>query len=81
MPIMYDNLISICKKLDQVCISNYELRLFRAAYSLAFFGFFRVSEMVFAFPLQPDPPLHTAGLQFQARAVQQFLQICLRKSK
>ena len=32
-------------------------------------------------PLQPNQPLHIANLQFQARAGQQFLQICLRKSK
>ena len=38
MPIMCGNLISICNIMDHVCISNYEIRLFRTAY--VYFGIF-----------------------------------------
>lgn len=81
MPVMYDNLISICKILGRICTSSYEVTLFRAAYTLAFFGLFRVSEIVLTSPFQTDQPLHETDLKFQTKATGEFLQICLRKSK
>ena len=81
MPIMYDNLIAICKVLDQVCTSNYEATLFRAAYTLAFFGLFRVSELVLTSPCYPDQPLQITDVIFQHRTGQDFLRVCLRKCK
>ena len=51
MPIMYDNLISICKILTKFVFQINEVRLLRATYTLAFFfGLFRVSEMAWASP-------------------------------
>ena len=50
IPIMYNTLISICKILNQICTSSYEVSLFKAAYTLAFFGLLRVSELVLTSP-------------------------------
>ncbi len=57
VPILYDTLISICNGLPTICSTHYEALLFKAAYTLAFFGLFRVSELVFTSPLQADRPL------------------------
>lgn len=46
IPITYETLCSIIHILPAVCFSKYEASLFSAAFSLAFFGLFRVSEIV-----------------------------------
>lgn len=40
-PITYDILVKICQVLQFVCYSNYEVALFRAAFSLAYFRLLR----------------------------------------
>lgn len=45
LPITVDLLNLIMGNLQLVCKNNYECSLFAAAYSLAFFGFFRVGEI------------------------------------
>lgn len=45
LPITVDLLNSIIEKLPLVCTNEYESNLFSAAYSIAFFGFFRVGEI------------------------------------
>lgn len=45
-PVTFANLLAICDQLGLVCSSSYECLLFTAAFSLAFFGVFRVGELV-----------------------------------
>lgn len=79
LPITYDILVEICAKLDAVCNSAYEATLFKAAYTLAFFGLFRVGELVFSSSAMGDAPLfHSDIVQLQ---VDQSFMVRLRKSK
>ncbi|XP_077349935.1 integrase/recombinase xerD homolog [Lithobates pipiens] len=45
-PVSFELLVKICEKLRVVCSSGYEVVLFRAAFVLAFFGVFRIGELV-----------------------------------
>ncbi|XP_060139102.1 uncharacterized protein LOC118082278 isoform X1 [Zootoca vivipara] len=45
-PITFNLLFQIHKQLRKLCWSKYEARLFSAAYSIAFFGAFRIGEVV-----------------------------------
>lgn len=45
-PVSFDNLRSLFVQLGLVCTSAYEVYLFRAAFSLPFFGAFQISELV-----------------------------------
>lgn len=45
-PVSFQLLGRLCHQLQSVCSSPYEVVLFRAAFSLAFFGAFRISELV-----------------------------------
>lgn len=45
-PISYDILKEICRHLPNVCRNPYESKLFTAAYTLAYYGLLRVSEVV-----------------------------------
>ena len=46
-PITYDILVQICQVLPFVCFNTYEIALFRAIFSLAYFGLLRVGELVY----------------------------------
>ena len=74
-------LVAICKILGNICISEYETLLFRAAYRLAFFGLFRVSELVFTSSQQPDQPLQVSDVLCTTKAGQNILRIRQRKAK
>ena len=50
LPITISMLNSIVPKLSAVCINSYESLLFVAAFTLAFFGFFRVGELTITKP-------------------------------
>eukprot|EP00079_Xenopus_tropicalis_P012763 XP_002940162.2 PREDICTED: uncharacterized protein LOC100485032 [Xenopus tropicalis] len=45
-PVTFNLLQQLSKELERTCFSAFEVILFRLAYSLAFFGAFRVSELV-----------------------------------
>lgn len=45
-PVSYEMLVSLGAGLMHICVTEYEIWLFRAAFSLAFFGAFRISELV-----------------------------------
>ena len=45
-PITFQRLQQIVHCLPLVCTNSYETRLFHAAFTLAFFGFFRISELL-----------------------------------
>ena len=46
LPITMEKLEKLVAVLDHICASSYEAKLFKAAFTLAFFGFLRVSEIV-----------------------------------
>lgn len=47
-PINTETLLAICRSADKVCFSEYETEMFKAVYSIMFFGAFRISEVVSA---------------------------------
>lgn len=46
LPVTFQKLRQLIAALPAVCSSSYEVKLFTSVYTLAFFGFFRVSELV-----------------------------------
>jgi hypothetical protein len=56
-PILYDKLLVICKQLPYICRDSYEVCLFKTAFILAYFGLFRVSELVYTTEMQHERPL------------------------
>ena len=76
LPITYDIFIKICYELNSVCNSQYESILFKAAYTLAFFGLFRVGELVYS---MGTDPLKLSDIQNFKKGKQ--FQVCLRHSK
>lgn len=45
-PVSFQLLGDLCRGVQDICSTSYECLLFRAAFSLAFFGAFRISELV-----------------------------------
>lgn len=76
-PITHDILVKICRVLQFVCYSNYEVVLFRAAFSLAYFGLLRVGEMVYTDQRQADHALRQNDVCF----IKNTLRIRVRMSK
>ena len=62
MPITYDILTDIILKLGSTCSSQFESILFKAAYTLAFFGLFRVGELVYTSVTMVDAPLFESDI-------------------
>lgn len=78
-PISQKLLACITKTLSDICYGSYECTLFSAAYTLAYFGLFRVSELVFTKATVSDRPLLFSDISFDNdRSV---LQVCIRKCK
>lgn len=88
-PILYDTLVLIFGQLKSVCFSEYETRLFQAAYTLAFFGLFRVGELVLTSNVHPDQPLFRSDIIISDNRVsvpgtdvrKKTMKVRLRKSK
>ena len=76
-PITFEILIKICTQLHSVCYSDYEVVLFRAAYTLAFFGLFRVSELVVSTTDHLPSPLILTDIQMESNK----FTVRLRRSK
>ncbi|XP_063423640.1 uncharacterized protein LOC134707625 isoform X2 [Mytilus trossulus] len=76
LPITRDMLKSIIFSLACVCKTRYELSLFKAAFSLAFHGLFRVGELVVTNSLQG----HTLQIS-DIHIVSGLLQVCITSSK
>lgn len=53
-PLTRSILTAICKLLPRVCYNTYEVTLFKALFTVAYFGLFRVSELVVPFLAQTD---------------------------
>ena len=82
LPIMYDTLRQIWHKLEIVCFNQYETYLFQAVFTLAIFGLFRVSELVWSSAKDPDRPLQMLDIKFrQDGKATKVVHIYLRKSK
>ena len=78
-PITREILVKICNALPDICKSIYECKLFTAAYSLAYFGLFRVSELVFTSEMQSDCPLKIEDIACNEQCT--AITVCLRQSK
>lgn len=75
-PISLDILHGLCKVTAIVCFSKYEALLFKTAFVLAFFGAFRISELV------PANKQGTSGIRFEQVVVDQLgVHIWLQQSK
>lgn len=75
-PLSVDTLRGLVRILGGICFSAYEIALFRAAFVLAFFGAFRVGELVSSSKLAPGG-LQRTEVEFGAGRVD----IWLRRSK
>lgn len=78
VPITQAILHKICQLLSRVAYSVYEAQMFRAVYSLAYFGLFRVSELVFT-TVTPNRALQLDDMHFDDSF--QALIIRIRSSK
>lgn len=75
-PVTFEILRGIVEQLGEVCVSAYEVTLFKVAFVLAFFGAFRISELV-----SPSKKVQ-GGIGFQeVQWEEEGVAIFLRKSK
>ena len=79
-PITTTILGKIFSILPQICLSSYEAKLFRAAYSLAYFGLMRVSELAYTNALQADRPLFYSDITITGRATAMLISIRISKT-
>lgn len=63
LPISYNLLKKICGVLHQVCLDEFEVKIFKAAFLLAYFGMFRVSEIVAHSAVLVDRTLKFANVE------------------
>ncbi len=80
-PITLDMLKRIAAALPHVCTSSYEARLFHAMFTMAFFGFMRVSEITANSSSAVQDALEIGDTQFQDLNNALTLCITLRRSK
>ncbi|KAJ8304431.1 hypothetical protein KUTeg_018014 [Tegillarca granosa] len=80
-PITIELLQKIYCELPNVCLSYYEVLLFRSAYTLAFFGLFRVGELVFTTNSMANRPLLYSDINFSTSQGRSMLTVQLRFSK
>ena len=78
-PISKELLTSICCKLNELCSSLYEAILFKTAFTLAYYGLLRISELVYTGSLHSDRPLQLSDISFDAN--NKILQVQIRISK
>ena len=64
-PISEELLVKICGALNQVCYSEYETFLFRSVFTLAFYGLFRVGELVYTSEHCAHVPLTIKDIKFK----------------
>ncbi|XP_073481634.1 integrase/recombinase xerD homolog [Aquarana catesbeiana] len=75
-PVTFEILQGVIAQLERVCSSGYEVLLFKVAFLLAFFGAFRIGELV-----SPSKRVQ-GGLSYQdVKCETEVLQLYLRKSK
>ena len=76
-PIRKHILQQLCLVLPKICFNNYEVKLFTAAYTLAYYGMLRASECVYTSASLADRPLQFSDIQIEGKQ----LWIKIRKSK
>lgn len=77
LPITLQILSQLPETLDKICSSKYESLLFKSAYLIAFFGLFRVGELVFTTPAYASRPLMLNDVAFNTNSIS----ISVRQSK
>lgn len=77
LPITKELLVKICSALQSVCYSAYESILFKAAFCLAYFGLFRVGELVHTDQRQAGYAVQLADINVNSNA----LSVRIRRSK
>ncbi|XP_077324816.1 uncharacterized protein LOC143960278 isoform X1 [Lithobates pipiens] len=75
-PVTFGVLVAICGTLVSVCTSPFEVRLFTAAFSLAFYGAFRIGELV-----SPSRKVPGGLGDHDVRVAGSVVEITLRRSK
>lgn len=78
-PITGEILTKICAVLPSVCSSQYEAVLFKAAYTIAYFGLLRVSEVVFTTQNYSERPLQVGDINVEDSG--QAINLTIRVSK
>ncbi|XP_053404631.1 uncharacterized protein LOC123552767 isoform X1 [Mercenaria mercenaria] len=78
-PVTLKILTEICSLLPIICYDVFESKLFKAMFVLAYFGMFRVSELVVTNQLELNRPVQYQDVTFQSDNTQ--LTIVLRMSK
>lgn len=81
VPITIETLQSLIRALGKVCVSWYELCLFKAAFLIAFFGLFRISELVFTSAALMHYPLKAKDVTFLTKNGKHTMNLVLRYSK
>lgn len=61
-PLTKSVLEAVFKQLPQVCLNDYETKLFSSLFTLAYFGLFRVSELVTSFKQQKVGPIERSDV-------------------
>ena len=78
-PISKHLLTGICAKLNEICYNPYEVLLFKATFTLAYFGLCRISELVYTGPMHTYRPLQWGDVSYNS--CNKVIVIQLRKSK
>ena len=73
LPISHDLLEKILNTLNVICYSSFESSLFSASFCLAYFGFFRVGELVVSNIGTVDHALHFGDLSVDSETIKIFL--------
>lgn len=81
LPITGGLLSKLLSLLPQTCINGYEAKLFRAAFSLAFFGFLRVGELTVTKGVNPDKIIGIHDIMINKSAAGTFIKLYLSHSK
>ncbi len=78
-PITRSILGRMCEVLHVVCYNDYEMKLFKAAFCITYFGLLRVSEVVFTTPTMSDRPLLVGDINMEDAPAN--IVVCIRLSK
>ena len=82
LPITVEQLVAIIHALDRVCASDYEATLFKAVFTLSFFGFLRIGEVAAQSPsIVSDHVLRKSDIYFQIIDGVQVVFVNFRVSK
>lgn len=75
-PITQDILLKICQVLPLICYNNYEFALFKATFCLAYYGLFRVGELVQTDQRQAGYALQLDDIKFSNDLLVVRIRVC-----